>query len=157
MKSNFISKRETSEVLKAIFDQWKITLPKYKNLKMFEIKNYIIFTSDDFYVIKINNIFIPSLLSLDILRQFAHVTIDMNAIKFICNGANIMRPGIVNFTKFAKDDIVCVIDKAHNKFLAVGKSVISSEEMQNKSKGIVIKNLHHIGDTFWESMKFEIN
>ena len=52
---------------------------------MFEIKNYIIFTSDDFYVIKINNIFIPSLLSLDILRQFAHVTIDMNAIKFICN------------------------------------------------------------------------
>ena len=38
MKSNFISKRETSEVLKAIFDQWKITLPKYKNLKCLKLK-----------------------------------------------------------------------------------------------------------------------
>lgn len=157
MKSNFISKRETSEVLKEIFYQWKITLPKCKNLKMFEIGNYMIFTSDDFYAIKINDVYIPSLLSLDLLQQFAHVTVDMNAIKFICNGANIMRPGIVNFTKFARDEIVCVVDKSHNKFLAVGKSVISSEEMQNKLRGVVIRTLHYIGDIFWENMKFGMN
>jgi len=153
MKSNFISKRETSEVFKEIFKQWRITLPKCKNLKMFKVENYTIFTSNDFRVIKIKDVYIPSLLSLDILKQFPRVVIDMNAIKFICNGANIMRPGIINFSKFSEKDIVCVVDKSHNKFLAVGKSIISSEEMQNISKGVIIKNLHYIGDVFWENMK----
>jgi PUA domain protein len=36
----------------------------------------------------------------------------MGAVKFVCNGAKIMRPGITKFDTFKKDDIVIVKDQA---------------------------------------------
>ena len=35
----------------------------------------------------------------------------MGAVKFMCKGANVMRPGITNFTDFEKNEIVCVIEE----------------------------------------------
>ena len=64
-----------------------------------------------------------------------------------------MRPGIKNFTKFNKEQIVCVVDETHNKFLAVGRSLMSSDELSNITKGEIVKNLHYISDRFWEAAK----
>ena len=64
-----------------------------------------------------------------------------------------MRPGIKNFSEFQKDDIICVVEEVHNKFLAIGKALVSSSEMSTITKGEVVKNLHYISDKYWESAK----
>ena len=79
--------------------------------------------------------------------------LDMGAVKFMCKGANVMRPGIKNFTEFENGDIVCVIEESQHKFLAIGKSIVSSSKMESMEKGEVLKNLHFISDKFWEAGK----
>jgi PUA domain protein len=79
--------------------------------------------------------------------------VDIGAIKFMCKGANVMRPGIKKFTEFEKDKLVCIIEESHQKFLAVGKAMVSSSELEDMEKGEVIKNLHYVSDKFWETGK----
>ena len=43
--------------------------------------------------------------------------------------------------------------ETHHKFLAVGKSMVSSLELENMEKGEVIQNTHYISDKFWETGK----
>ena len=76
--------------------------------------------------------------------------VDMGAVQFVCKGANIMRPGIKDFSDFKKGDIVCVIEESQQKFLAVGIAEMSSDELKEAKKGEVIKNMHYISDNFWE-------
>jgi len=87
------------------------------------------------------------------LESFPNVVVDMGAVKFMCNGANVMRPGIKNYSDFLKDDIVCVVEESQHKFLAVGKALVNSSEMKEMPKGEVIKNLHYISDKYWEVSK----
>ena len=84
------------------------------------------------------------------LKKFPNVVVDMGAIQFVCKGANIMRPGIKDFSDFKKGDIVCVIEESQQKFLAVGIAEMSSDELKEAKKGEVIKNMHYISDNFWE-------
>ena len=79
--------------------------------------------------------------------------VDMGAVKFMCNGANVMRPGITNYTEFEKDNLVCIIEESQHKFLAVGKSCVPSTDMESMNKGEVVKNMHYISDKYWESGK----
>ena len=58
----------------------------------------------------------------------------MGAVKFMCNGANVMRPGIKNYSEFSENDIVCVIEESQHKYLAVGKSLVNSLEMKEDVK-----------------------
>jgi len=90
---------------------------------------------------------------IPILEKFPYVTVDMGAIKFVCKGANVMRPGITKFSDFENGQIVCVIEESQNKFLAVGKAKMSSMQLDEIDKGEVIKNMHYISDIFWESKK----
>ena len=41
MKTNLISKSETTQLLKIVSEKWKIDLPKVKNLKVYEIDDEI--------------------------------------------------------------------------------------------------------------------
>ena len=92
---------------------------------------------------------IPTLQSL-LKRNFLKaITIDMPAVKYIVNGADVMRPGIVSFDEFMKNEIISIIDEKNKKPLAVGKALYSSEEMKAMEKGKVVKNLHWIGDEVW--------
>lgn len=151
MKSNLISKSETSTVLKTISDQWKMEFPKIKNLKVHEISDDAqIIVGNEIKAVKIFDEYVPFLSETKTLEKFPYVMVDMGAVKFMCKGANVMRPGIKKFSEFQKDSVVCIIEESHHKFLAVGKTLVSSEEMENMAKGEVIKNLHYISDKFWE-------
>ncbi len=74
----------------------------------------------------------------------------MGAVKFMCNGANVMRPGIRSHSEFDREQVVCVIEESQHKFLAVGKSLVQSSELETMEKGEVIKNMHYISDKYWE-------
>jgi PUA domain protein len=77
----------------------------------------------------------------------------MGAVKFVCNGAKVMRPGITKFDHFTKGDIVIVKDQIHAKPLSVGIAMEDSDAAITKTKGYVIDNLHYVSDKFWEAYK----
>jgi PUA domain protein len=154
LKSNLISKSETSALLKKISQEWNMEFPKMKNVRVHQILNDAqIITGDELKILKIEEDYLPFLSETKILEKFPNVEVDMGAVKFMCKGANLMRPGIKKFTEFEKDKLVCIVEETHHKFLAVGKSVVSSAELENMEKGEVIQNLHYISDKFWETGK----
>jgi len=154
LKTNLISKSETAQVLKIVSEKWKIDVPKVKNLKVYEIDNETqLITGNEIKILKIKDEYLPFLSEISTLQKFPYVQVDMGAVRFMCKGANLMRPGIKKFSEFAKDDIVCIVEESQNKFLAVGKSEIGSSELENMEKGEVLKNLHYISDKAWEISK----
>ena len=153
MKSNLISKTETAEVLSQIATQWKVELPKIKNLKIYEFEDGQIIIGEGLTAIKKDESYLPFLSDATTLAKFPSVMVDMGAVKFMCNGANVMRPGIRSFGEFEKGQIVCIIEESQKKSLAVGRALVSSKEMAEMSKGIVVENLHYISDKYWEAKK----
>ena len=141
-------------LLKAVTEKWKIEIPKIKNLKVHEISDESqIITGQGIKILKMSDEYLPFLSETAILEKFPYVMVDMGAVKFMCNGANVMRPGIKNYSDFEKDSIVCIIEESQHKFLAVGKAMVSSKELESMEKGEVVKNMHYISDKFWETGK----
>ena len=154
MKSNLISKSETSALLKTVSEKWGIEFPKMKNVKVHQILDDAqIITGDGLKILKVNEDYLPFLSEIKMLERFPTVTVDMGAVKFMCKGANLMRPGIKKFTEFEKYQIVCIVEESQHKFLAVGKSLVSSSELETMEKGEIIINMHYISDRFWETGK----
>ena len=154
MKTNLISKSETTQLLKIVAEKWKMEIPKVKNLKVYEIDNETnLITGKEIKILKIKDEYLPFLSEISTLKKFPFVQVDMGAVKFMCKGANLMRPGIKKFSEFSKNDIVCIVEESQNKFLAVGKSEVDSSELKTMDKGEVLKNLHYISDKTWEISK----
>lgn len=79
------------------------------------------------------------------------VTVDMGAVKFICGGADVMRPGIIQIDdNIKKGDIITVLDEKNKTPLVIGEAKYSSEELKEKQDGKVIKNIHYVSDELWQ-------
>ncbi len=79
------------------------------------------------------------------------VVVDMGAVRFVVNGADVMTPGIVGAdTGIVVGDPVWVCDEKHRKPLAVGWALVSGEEMVDKDMGKAVKNVHFVGDELWK-------
>ncbi len=82
------------------------------------------------------------------------ITVDMGAIRFVTNGADIMRPGITKIDPNIKEnEIVQIVDETHGRALAVGKAMFDAPEMDSIKKGKVVRNLHTIKDSVWNFAK----
>ncbi len=80
------------------------------------------------------------------------VVIDMGAVPYVANGADIMGPGIVSAEGDIKTgEVVAVTDQRHGKPLAIGLALRPGAEM--KTKGKAVKNLHHVGDEIWRLLR----
>lgn len=93
--------------------------------------------------------------TIHFLRQHTHslpkIVVDIGAIRFITNGADVMAPGIVFFDEEIKEGSIVVIhEERANSIIGIGKSLISSKDFSKSKKGKVIKNLHHLRDSIWE-------
>ena len=154
MKVNLVSKSDTNQILELVSKQWKQELPKIKNLKVYFIDdNSKLIIGTGITILKINDDYLPFLNQTEILEKFPNVMVDMGAVKFMCNGANVMRPGIKRYTEFGANDVICVIEESQHKFLAVGRAMTDSSDLEGMSKGEVVKNLHYISDKYWEISK----
>ncbi len=78
------------------------------------------------------------------------ITVDMGAVKFVAEGADIMRPGVIAVDEgIKKDELISIIDQKNQKPLAVGQALFDSHELRAHTSGKVIKNIHHVGDELW--------
>jgi len=92
---------------------------------------------------------IQGLLGMNATKKF--VTVDMGAVEFVYNGADIMAPGILDAdADISEGDLVWVREVEHEKPLAVGRALTNGEAMIESKEGKVVKNLHHVGDGRFE-------
>ncbi|MFQ5884447.1 MAG: DUF1947 domain-containing protein [Thermoplasmata archaeon] len=79
------------------------------------------------------------------------VTVDMGAVGFVCNGADVMGPGIVDADlEIEEGDLVWIRDENNFKPLAVGRALVPGKEMLGKGKGKMVMSLHYVGDKLWK-------
>jgi PUA-domain protein len=121
----------------------KVELAEFEEKKIVFIDNQIAFVKDE------NGVY--PYLGSSYSEHLPKVVVDMGAIRFVCNGADVMAPGITEMDEFDAGDIVVIRDVNHGKALAIGLANKSSSEIEASKKGKVIKNLHYVGDKLWEA------
>jgi PUA domain protein len=78
------------------------------------------------------------------------VTVDAGAVSFVSDGADVMRPGIVEADEnIEAGDLVAINEESHGKFLAIGRARTSGDDMVGDS-GKVVDSIHHVGDDLFE-------
>ena len=138
----------------------KEILDSFNSADFFSKKDKVVQTTyEDFDVIEkdkarlffyVENRLVPTLKLLLDTQLLKKITVDMGAIKFVTNGADIMRPGVTKIDEgIRKGEFVVVVDETHGKPLAVCESLYSSEELDSIDSGKVLKNIHYIGDKLW--------
>ncbi|MBU7019363.1 MAG: RNA-binding protein [Theionarchaea archaeon] len=89
-------------------------------------------------------------LDIDCRKLKRHVTVDMGAVPFVTNGADVMRPGIIDIdNSIEKGDFVVITEERHGKPLAIGEALFSAREIQTMDQGKVVLNVHYVGDKMW--------
>ena len=158
---HFINKTQIRELKEEILPQYDENFLNQIFPKKSKIE--LILTEDGDTLYAVNNIlklwkskegYIPVLtLLLNKQVDLKTVVVDMGAIRFVTNGADVMRPGITKIEPtIKKNDIIQIVDETHNRALALGKALFDAKAMESKTSGKVIKNLHTIKDNVW---KFE--
>ncbi|GBC73837.1 hypothetical protein HRbin04_01243 [archaeon HR04] len=162
MREYHLSKSDIDVIMQRIRDGWprnvSAGIKRPKSLKIIEmddgsIDDNSILVGDDMILVVKDGMILPFLTMNYLLALFPSVTVDMGAVKHVCNGADIMRPGIVRMGEFDKGSIVGVNDEKYGKYIAVGIASVSSSDARAMSKGVVVDNKHYIGDRFWEECK----
>ena len=139
-----------SKDLNKELERYKIEISKKDQVELVEDKYKIILINKNPSFFYYQDKLVPALKFLQENNVLKKITVDMGAVKFVVNGADVMRPGIVGIEEgIAKDEFVSVIDKNNKKPLAVGIALFNGEEMKNMSSGKVIKNIHYVGDELW--------
>lgn len=78
------------------------------------------------------------------------VTVDMGAVKYVYNGADVMGPGISEVDpEIEVGDLVWVRDERNKRPLSVGRALVAAESMARKEKGKAVSAVHHVGDKLW--------
>ncbi|MFX1388440.1 MAG: DUF1947 domain-containing protein [Promethearchaeota archaeon] len=159
---HFVRKSELKPIKDEILKQYdqkfvEQIFPKKCNVEVIETE-----AGDTLYVI--NNVlklwkskdgYIPVLtLLLNQQVSLKTIVVDFGAVRYVTNGADIMRPGITKIDpSIKKGDIIGITEETQNRALAIGKAMFDAHEMEIKASGKVIKNLHTIQDSVWEFEK----
>jgi PUA-domain protein len=154
-----LKSKETKQVLTLISKAMKVNLdnivsPK-ANIEKIETdfgQLFLINGKPLFFETK--KIVFPILTAQEILEQLPKVVVDMGAVRFVCNGADIMAPGIVRYKNdFSKGDLVVVVDERHEKPLALGEALYNYKEAKDTRSGAVISTIHFVNDKIWDLLK----
>jgi len=125
----------------------KVEVAESKNVTIFLINDKPLFARKD-------DLVFPALGSDDVKKFLPQVVVNMGAVPHVCNGADVMAPGIVNVKgDFGKDEFIVVVDEQHQKPLAIGVSLCDSETIRNMKHGKAIKNIHFVGDDLWRLLR----
>ena len=94
----------------------------------------------------------PTLNIVDVIK-IRRIVVDMGAVPYVVNGADVMGPGVVSADPEVEGgEVVVVVDERHGKSLAIGLALLAGNGMK-VPKGKVVKNLHHVGDKIWHLLE----
>lgn len=112
--------------------------------------DFIIDRKNIVMIIKDNDYIITTRGAIFYRPEKKFVTVDMGAVKFVTNGADIMTPGIVNAdSEIKKGDPTWIKDQEHNMPIASGITLLAGSELVESKTGKGIKSITHVGDPVW--------
>jgi len=155
-KLRYLSKREAREAAGAISKRLGRSLTP-----MAEVDSEgtaIIVTEEGVLLVGVpdEGLYVPALAdaaSIDRLRGY--VVVDEGAVRYVVNGASVMRPGIVEYSDFDADEVVVVREITYRRPIAVGIALVPSKDLAAMAKGPAVKNVHHLRDKAWELLRDE--
>ena len=146
-----LSKTEIKELNQKLNDLYNLEVFFHKKDTVI-LEDDLIKKDDEIYFFYKNNDLIPSLKLLLKNNFLNKIIVDMGAVKFVINGADIMRPGIIKVDdKIKEGDFIVIVDETHGKPLAVGKSLFNSEDLRSQTSGKSVENIHYVGDELWNT------
>jgi len=157
----YLSKRESRELLEKLKKDFKLVqefdhiIVSETVLKDKKIKIYIGVSSTEKIPLAIDLVeeFIPAIHALNKdLMKINYVKIDQGALPRILNGADVMAPGIVETSDFKINDLVGIREFERSLYIAVGKALMSSEEIRLLRRGKAVKTIHYAGDIIWRNI-----
>ncbi len=158
---HFMSSKEVKKLIEELKARFGNTLDAFMGTKP-QIERIVLDNSEELMAInkivsfwKRGDIYVPLLkLLIDCVVQLKTIVVDMGAIKFVTNGADVMRPGIRRIDPTIRaGDIVVVVDENNARPLAVTQAMMDAAQMEGTKAGKVLKNLHTINDFLWEFSK----
>jgi len=156
----FLREKEATQILNEFAQKLRVEIKQ-----LFDTKNLgvevaetpaakIFFINGKPLIANFKNVLVPTLLFDEALLLLPKITVNMGAVPHICNGADLMAPGIVKIeASFNVNDYVVVIDERHQKPLAVAIALTDSQTVRNLKHGKVAKNVHYVGDNLWNQLK----
>ena len=97
---------------------------------------------------------VPTLFFERFVSSAPQITVDMGAIPYVCNGADVMAPGVRAITGgFLNGEFVVIKDEKYGKSIAVGRALFDSEAMRKTTRGAVVKTVHYVGDEMYNLSK----
>ena len=157
-RRHFLKAKDAKALLKKASEKLKVNLEQ-----IFKAKATVELVQTEFAeiylingkpsLVKIEDVF-PTLVFNEFLALSPKVVVNMGAVPHICNGANIMAPGITRFEgEFRKGDFVLVVDEKYGKPIAVGEIIYDVDVAKKATHGIVVRNIHFVGDKIWNFIK----
>jgi len=101
-----------------------------------------------------NETLFPTLTFEGIFPLLPKIVVDMGAVPHICNGADVMAPGIVRIKgDFQEKGLIVIADERYEKTLAIGVALLNSQAAKTLKHGKIAKNVHFVGDKLWNLLK----
>ncbi len=157
MKKWISSKHDSREIIEKIQTSMSINLDLSKSA---QVENFepeggarFVIVDEKFVFASNDDGFVPYIGCQPLVDLLPAVRIDDGAVKFIVNGADVMRPGVVSYDDWGDASRLVVIKESKGRGVAVGRTLIKSGEMPAMGKGVCVKNLHHVGDRYWTLYK----
>ncbi|MGP8124673.1 MAG: PUA domain-containing protein [Nitrososphaerales archaeon] len=153
MKRWVLSRRDSAEMVRKVESSIgkTLSLPKSAQAECAEPEEGVVFVNlDGLAFVQAGDRFVPFLGSPKVLELFPSAVVDEGAIRYLLNGADVMRPGMKRFDDWgAPGAVVVVKEEKKGRAIAIGLSIASGSEAAAMTKGSCLKNLHHIGDRYW--------
>jgi PUA-domain protein len=100
------------------------------------------------------NVVLPTLLFQEVLQLLPKIVVNMGAVPHLCNGADIMAPGVVRIERdYKQNDYLVITDERHDKPLALAVALTDSSTTRSLKHGKIALNVHYVGDDLWSQLK----
>ncbi|HUI85917.1 MAG TPA: PUA domain-containing protein [Nitrososphaerales archaeon] len=157
MKRWTLSKHDSIELVEKIESSLgvKLGLARSSHASCEEPKEGIVFAHfGDLVFVQSGGQHIPFLGSPGALSLFPSAVVDEGAIRFLLNGADVMRPGVKSYDQWGGEGKTVVVrEDKKNRAIVVCQATVKSEDMASLAKGTCLKNIHHVGDEYWNAYK----
>ncbi len=160
VQRNFLREKEATQLLNSFTQKLRLDVKQVLDTDRPKIEVAEVGAAKIYYVnglpivASIEDLLIPTLLFEKALTLLPKITVNMGAVPYICNGADLMAPGIVKVEGvFNSDDYVVVVDAQHAKPLAIVVALADSQTMRSLKRGKVAKNVHYVGDGLWKQLR----
>ena len=158
-RRHFLKEKEVKKLLADVSKRFKVEVEKLfgpkLSIEIAEAQTTKIFiVNDEPLLAESGDELFPTLLFEKLFPSLPKVVVDMGAVSRVCNGADVMAPGVVRIEgEFDEKDLLLITDERHGKPLAIGVALFGSHVVKPLQHGKIVKTIHHVGDRLWSVLK----